>query len=216
MQVLSLCIFATNRIVILFTCFLFFCFLFILTNKLNHMQQNIVLKVLRRRDFNGQSPKKFSQISSSPLLPPSPPSFSMAENSSDGPAQNADVEISPSIVSWLVLFQRYLSQKYTFKADEQPRNIERNMHEISRKSHCVKSIRIRSYSGPYSVRMRENTDQNNSEYGYFLRSESACDNPAEFMEIMENLRINSKRVWKGACVKVWEGQALVTYVLSLQ
>ena len=33
--------------------------------------------------------------------------------------------------------------------------------------HCVKSVRIRSYSGPYSVRMRENTDQNNSEYGHF-------------------------------------------------
>ena len=33
--------------------------------------------------------------------------------------------------------------------------------------HCVKSFRIRSYSGPYLVRMRENTDQNNSEYGHF-------------------------------------------------
>ena len=36
--------------------------------------------------------------------------------------------------------------------------------------HCVKSVRIRSYSGPYSVKMRENTDQKNSEYGHFLRS----------------------------------------------
>ena len=47
--------------------------------------------------------------------------------------------------------------------------------------HSVKSVRIRSYSGPYFpafgrnteryfVRMRENTDQNNSEYGHFLRS----------------------------------------------
>ena len=36
---------------------------------------------------------------------------------------------------------------------------------------CVKSVRIRSDSGPYSVRIRENTDQNNSEYGHFLRSE---------------------------------------------
>ena len=36
--------------------------------------------------------------------------------------------------------------------------------------HCVKSIRIRSFSGPYSVRMRENTDQKNSEYEYFSRS----------------------------------------------
>ena len=50
--------------------------------------------------------------------------------------------------------------------------------------HCVKYVPIRSYSGPYfpalglntdavnSVRMRENTDQNNSEYGHFLRSAS--------------------------------------------
>ena len=33
--------------------------------------------------------------------------------------------------------------------------------------HCAKSVRIRSYS----VRMRENADQNNSEYGHFLRSD---------------------------------------------
>ena len=38
--------------------------------------------------------------------------------------------------------------------------------------HCVKSVRIRSYSSPYSVRMRENADQKNSEYGHFLRSDS--------------------------------------------
>ena len=50
--------------------------------------------------------------------------------------------------------------------------------------HCVKSVSIRSYSrpyfpafqlntgsiSPYSVRMRENTDQNNSEYWHFSRS----------------------------------------------
>ena len=33
-----------------------------------------------------------------------------------------------------------------------------------------KSVHIRCYSGPYSVRLRENTDQNNSEHGHFLRS----------------------------------------------
>ena len=44
--------------------------------------------------------------------------------------------------------------------------------------YCVKSVRIRSFAGPYfpvfglnterySVRMRENTDQKNSEYGHF-------------------------------------------------
>ena len=53
-------------------------------------------------------------------------------------------------------------------------------------NHCVKSVRIRSYYGlhfpafglnteilhtsPHSARMRENTDQNNSEYGHFSRS----------------------------------------------
>ena len=41
---------------------------------------------------------------------------------------------------------------------------------LNRQLHCVKSVRIRSYSDPYSVRMRENTDHNNSEYGHFLRS----------------------------------------------
>ena len=43
-------------------------------------------------------------------------------------------------------------------------------------NHCAKSVRILSYSGPhfpafYSNRIRENADQNNSEYGHFLRSE---------------------------------------------
>ena len=38
--------------------------------------------------------------------------------------------------------------------------------------HCVKSVRIRSYSGSYSVRMRENKDQDNPEYGHFSRSDS--------------------------------------------
>ena len=36
-------------------------------------------------------------------------------------------------------------------------------------NNCVKSVRIWSYSGLYSVRMRENTDQNKSEYGHFSR-----------------------------------------------
>ena len=52
-------------------------------------------------------------------------------------------------------------------------------------THYVKNVRIRSYSGPYiphsdwtrsipySVRRRENTIQNNSEYGHFSRSDTA-------------------------------------------
>ena len=42
--------------------------------------------------------------------------------------------------------------------------------KIIQNLHCVKRVRIRNYFGPYSVRKRENTDQNNSEYGYFSRS----------------------------------------------
>ena len=34
--------------------------------------------------------------------------------------------------------------------------------------HCVKSVRI----SPYSVRMQENPDQNNSKHGHFLRSDN--------------------------------------------
>ena len=38
------------------------------------------------------------------------------------------------------------------------------------KVHCMKSVRIRSYSGPYFPAFGLNADQNNSEYGHFLRS----------------------------------------------
>ena len=50
--------------------------------------------------------------------------------------------------------------------------------KFQRFNHCVKSVRIRSYSGLHFpefglnldlVQMRENADQNNSEYGHFLR-----------------------------------------------
>ena len=36
--------------------------------------------------------------------------------------------------------------------------------------HCVKSVRIPSFSGSYSVRKWGNADQENSEYGHFSRS----------------------------------------------
>ena len=35
---------------------------------------------------------------------------------------------------------------------------------------CVKSFCIRSFSGPYSVRMWESTGQKNSKYGHFSHS----------------------------------------------
>ena len=64
--------------------------------------------------------------------------------------------------------------------------IKRVYRKLSRNFHCVKSVPIRRHSGsyfpefglntmrhvyPYSIRMQENTDQNNSEYGHFLRSD---------------------------------------------
>ena len=41
-------------------------------------------------------------------------------------------------------------------------------------SYCVKGAYIRNYSGPHSIRMRQNTDQNNSEYGHFSWSVQCC------------------------------------------
>ena len=51
--------------------------------------------------------------------------------------------------------------------------IEERILTIFQTIRCLKSIRIRSYSGPYSVRMGEKTDQNNSEYRNFSRSDSS-------------------------------------------
>ena len=35
-------------------------------------------------------------------------------------------------------------------------------------NHCVKSVRVRSYPGPYFPAFGLNKDQNNSEYGHFF------------------------------------------------
>ena len=40
---------------------------------------------------------------------------------------------------------------------------------------CVKSVRIWSFSGLYSVRTPENMNTKTSEYGHFLRSESELE-----------------------------------------
>ena len=68
-------------------------------------------------------------------------------------------------------------QHVTRKAELITRGFELDLNPI-----FLKSVRIRSYSGPhfrsiirsispYSVRMRENADHNNSEYVHFLRSD---------------------------------------------
>ena len=67
------------------------------------------------------------------------------------------------------------SQKLNFLSCEQyeifyANRIPFELQNITIRLHCGKSVRIRSCSGPYfpySVRMRENTDQKNSEYVHF-------------------------------------------------
>ena len=75
-------------------------------------------------------------------------------------------------------------QKVTQNADVTITVLKKNT-DICLEYHCTKSVRIWSFSGPYfavfalntlnspspySVRMRENTDQKKSEYGHFSRS----------------------------------------------
>ena len=52
-------------------------------------------------------------------------------------------------------------------------NNHNNNNNNNNNNHCIKSVCILSYSGPYLVRMRENTDQKNFESGHFSCSESA-------------------------------------------
>ena len=74
--------------------------------------------------------------------------------------------------TWDPHFQ-WFCQRLTHFAKINPSKLTRMDQHMSGSSRCyhfVKSAHIRSYSGPYSVRMQENTDQNNSKYGHFLRS----------------------------------------------
>ena len=43
---------------------------------------------------------------------------------------------------------------------------------LTTSAHCVKGVRIRSLSGPYSPAFGMNTDQKTSEYGHFSRSDN--------------------------------------------
>ena len=56
-----------------------------------------------------------------------------------------------------------------------------NLHE----AHCVKSVRIRSYSSPYFPAFGLNTDQNNSEYGHFLHSGTSV-NVNLFLDVLDD------------------------------
>ena len=57
-------------------------------------------------------------------------------------------------------------------------------------THCIKSVRIRGYSGPNFPAFGLNTDQNSSEYGHFSRSDSVFDinNPHD-LKLFTRLRL---------------------------
>ena len=102
-------------------------------------------------------------------------------------------EISVIIcVAEIIIYRRmneYNSSKISFTNDSDaayanelfewvwPCRISLLLKELLKSKHCMKSIRIRSYSGPYFLAFRLKTDKNNSKYGHFLRSER--DNNAE-------------------------------------
>ena len=54
-------------------------------------------------------------------------------------------------------------------------------------AHCLNSVHIRSFSGPFSVQMRKNTDQKISEYEHFSRSVICTNEFASHMNKLSNL-----------------------------
>ena len=62
----------------------------------------------------------------------------------------------------------------------------------------MKTVHIWSYSDQYSVPMRENTDQNNSEYGHFLRNgtdefgDKTFKTETDYLEVTKNLLLLTK------------------------
>ena len=59
-------------------------------------------------------------------------------------------------------------------------------------SHCVKSVRMRSYSGPHFPAFGLNTHQNNSEYGRFLRTKFVVYDPFIILETSGRIDISLK------------------------
>ena len=68
-----------------------------------------------------------------------------------------------SLIQWFSIFCRI---RYNFLRSNGVNGD--NVAKFTRAEHCVKSVRIRSYSGPHFPAFGLNTDQNNSEYGHFF------------------------------------------------
>ena len=94
---------------------------------------------------------------------------------------NVHLSISVDILKCFSLYWSPPISIYLFKGNSGNTRIMMLFYFLScslltdfRQCYYVKSVPIRSYSGPHSVRMRENTDQNNSENGHFLRNIFWC------------------------------------------
>ena len=57
--------------------------------------------------------------------------------------------------------------------------------------HYVESVRIWSFFGPYSVQMRENTDQKSSKYGHFSRKDIVSKDGHVILIVMRPPRTQS-------------------------
>ena len=78
-----------------------------------------------------------------------------------------------NVVHTYLRIGKYDNERYLKSTERTTYTLNEDIAEEEMKSdnpHGVKSVRIRSYSGPYFPAFRLNTDQNNSEYGDFSRS----------------------------------------------
>ena len=86
---------------------------------------------------------------------------------------------------------------------------------LLKNEHCVKSVRIRSYSGPCFPAFGLNTDQNNSEFGHFLRrgnnqyklqhtSQFSVPNVRSTFQGVESLSYLGKKMWDIVPVEIKE------------
>ena len=66
-------------------------------------------------------------------------------------------------------FMRIFEENYIYRLTQEKYKL--CLRYIDERHHCVKSVRIRSFSGPYIPAFELNTDQKNSEYEHFSRSE---------------------------------------------
>ena len=68
------------------------------------------------------------------------------------------------------------------------------LRKVSNTEYYVKNVRIRSFSGPYSVRMRKNMDQKNSEYRHLSRSESV--EKSSILSLMKMINTDNFIMWR--------------------